>query len=108
MTLLYRNIKDALYDSEVYECFRTTLTRAKKVVRTGGAATETKSTIEEFEVLMESIHSAANGETGEGGPLDLGDVAEALEELQDEAAEGQMLHTNSSSSSSSRRISSIL
>ena len=102
---LNRNIKDALYDNEVYECFRNTLARAKKVVRGGGAgsgggstAAETKSAMEEFEKLMERIHSAANGEeqmeeedgqgdgaTADGAPpLDMGDVAVALRELDDD------------------------
>ena len=78
-----------MYDNEVYECFRNTLARAKKVVRTGAAA-EAKSAIEEFELLMERIHSQANGEElldgdaadgGAGGLLDLGEVAVALQEL---------------------------
>ena len=56
--ILYcRNIKDALYDNEVYECFRTTLARAKKVVRGVGTTAETKTAMDEFEQLMERIHS---------------------------------------------------
>jgi hypothetical protein len=82
-----RNIKDALYDNEVYECFRTTLARAKKAVRVG-ATSETKGAVEEFEALMERIHSQANGEeVGEGeGGLDMGDVRVALEALDAEDA----------------------
>jgi len=53
----HRNIKDALYDNEVYECFRTTLARAKKVVRGVGTTAETKTAMDEFEQLMERIHS---------------------------------------------------
>lgn len=81
---LYRNIKDALYDNEVYECFRTTLARAKKVVRGTATAAETKTAMEDFEQLMQRIHSQANGEEmvdPEGGLLDMGDVAVALEAL---------------------------
>jgi hypothetical protein len=81
-----RNIKDSLYDNEVYECFRTTLSRTKKAVRVG-ATSEAKSAVEEFEAMMERIHSAANGEEvqGEGaaGALDMGDVRVALEALDD-------------------------
>jgi hypothetical protein len=73
----------------VYECFRTTLSRTKKAVRVG-ATSEAKSAVEEFEAMMERIHSAANGEEvqGEGaaGALDMGDVRVALEAL-DEAEE---------------------
>jgi hypothetical protein len=100
-----RNIKDALYDNEVYECFRVTLSKAKKSVRSNSAA-ETKSAVEEFEALLERIHSQANGEEvldenegvqmqvgaergsgeegeGEGG-LDMSQVAVALEEAAQE------------------------
>ena len=79
-----RNIKDSLYDNEVYECFRTTLARAKKAVRVG-ATSETKGAVEEFEALMERIHSAANGEEADvtdGDALDMGDVRVALEALE--------------------------
>ena len=85
----HRTIKDALYDNEVYECFRTTLARAKKVVRGAGAA-ETKTAMDEFEQLMDRIHSQANGEEvegEEGGALDLDDVAVALQALDMEDGE---------------------
>lgn len=74
----------------MYECFRTTLARAKKVVR-GAAAAETKTAMEDFEQLMTRIHNAANGEQEvldpEGGLLNMGDVAVALEAL--DQADGQ-------------------
>ncbi len=63
-----RNVKDALYDGEIFEAFKTTVSRAKKGTRSVGAAAgagsaaETKSSIEEFEALMETIRGQANGE----------------------------------------------
>lgn len=81
-----RNIKDALYDAEVLEAFRVTASRAKKTVR-GGAA-ETKSSIEEFEQLLEAIHSRANGEESllDGEELHVG--------IRDEDAETQTSQEN--------------
>eukprot|EP01034_Spumella_vulgaris_P026504 gene26504-33092_t len=65
-----KNIKDALYDSEVHACFALTLKNCKKV-RTGGVGVaamsaenklDNKTALEEFEALLETIRAAANGE----------------------------------------------
>lgn len=79
----------------MYECFRTTLARTKKAVRAVGTSSESKGAVEEFEALMERIHSQANGEEvgpegAEGeGMLGMGEVKQALEALDaDEDGEG--------------------
>ena len=57
-------MKDALYDGEVFEAFKVTVSRAKKGARgAGGSVTaETKTCVDEIELLMETIRSQANGE----------------------------------------------
>jgi len=88
MTENIKHIKDALYDNEVYENFKTVLAKTKKSTSRGGTgataaaddsgetvsatgstgnATEIKNAVQEFENLMERIHALANGESVEGG-----------------------------------------
>lgn len=81
-----RNIKDALYDKEIYDCIKVTVTRAKKSTRGGtiangvnGAAM--KSNIEEFEAFLEEISIRANG--GSNQEID----AEAQDESDGEVEE---------------------
>ena len=72
LLLSCRTIKDALYDSQVFECFQVTLSRCKKSARAtavggggggggGGVTRENKSAIEEFEQLMSQIHAQSEG-----------------------------------------------
>jgi condensin complex subunit 1 len=94
MIELFKNIKDALYDSEIFDAFKKTVSKVKKSTRGFGGAgaaasaseggsstTVTKSSLEEFEGLLEGIRSNANGETGtattanEGGENDDGEEA---------------------------------
>lgn len=67
MLELVRCIKDALYDSEVFDAFKLTVSRAKKGVGRGAAAaavstTEAKSAVEEFEAFMQSVRDGASGD----------------------------------------------
>lgn len=85
-----RAIKDALYDSEIFEAFRATLSRAKRGVSRGAAAAETKSAAEEFELFMESVRSSANGEQlaqASQGAVSLSDLGEEGGGLEDVGSE---------------------
>ncbi len=74
-----RNVKDALYDAEVLEAFRLSAARAKKSSRGGGAA-EAKSSIEEFERLLEAVRVQASGEEAPEGEELLGESPEHSED----------------------------
>lgn len=68
---LIRQLKDALYDSEVFEHISTTVNKVKKVVRaagSGGSASDTRSAIEEAESMLNTIKNKVEGreETHEG------------------------------------------
>ena len=65
MTELVKHVKDALYDNQVYECFKSVVAKVKKGRVPGSSSAEqkeNKSAVEEFEALMEGIRSGANGE----------------------------------------------
>lgn len=82
MIELVKNIKDALYDTEIFESFKKTVSKVKKGTRGqfGGGEGEgvVKSSLEEFELLLEGIRCSANGEQkggeGEGEKEEDGDV----------------------------------
>jgi len=56
-----KHIKDALYDSEVFELFKLTIAKVKKTSK-GATGADARSAVDEFENLMEVIRSCASGE----------------------------------------------
>ena len=56
-----KHIKDALYDSEVFELFKLTIAKVKKGSK-GSAGADARSAVDEFEHLMEVIRTCASGE----------------------------------------------
>lgn len=54
-------IKDALYDSDVFELFKLTIAKVKKSSK-GATGADARSAVDEFENLMEVIRSCASGE----------------------------------------------
>ena len=84
---MYRNVKDALYDAEVYEYFQITLKNAKKnhtssstTANSSNTATAVgsdeiigtnntmKSSSEELQILLDSIKDASSGVVNESIP----------------------------------------
>lgn len=70
MLELVRCVKDALYDEDIFEAFRLTVSRAKKgAVRGAAVAAETRSAVEEFENFLQSVRDGVvvGEEDEEGG-----------------------------------------
>ena len=62
MAEMMKQIKDALYDEEVYNYIVTAVSRAKKATKAVGAVAEGKAIVEEFEALLATVRSGAKGE----------------------------------------------
>lgn len=56
-----KHIKDALYDSEVFELFKLTIAKVKKGSK-GATGADARGAVDEFEHLMEVIRTCASGE----------------------------------------------
>lgn len=90
-----RNIKDSLFDGEIYDSFKLLLSKVKKTARSGGAAGgpsagEVKSAIDELDQLMDAIVNSdgADGVEGSTAPSTAeGASDEAGDAVKDEPVE---------------------
>eukprot|EP01038_Epipyxis_sp_PR26KG_P008509 gene8509-11503_t len=64
MVDLIKNIKDALYDEEIFNHFKTTLMNAKRSTKSNNMDGSTQTSIEEFENLLSRINDDRHGVAG--------------------------------------------